>query len=854
MTFRSRVRALVAGPAAALRRSEHAAELDRQIARLRAGVDDAEPGLGRAELLNSLGNRLVDRHRLSGDAADLASAMDCYRRCRDLAPGTELATAALGNLAVACVNRYTQLGALEDLEAAITNGRAALAVVQDPADRARGLSNLSHALHERYYRTRHREDLDESVTVAELAVELAAAGAPERAAASVNLAVALLERAAATESFADLDRAAGLYESAAAITDRDSWLRSPVAAGLGTVRLLQLRRSGQSQVAGEEARTIAGLRAIAERAPAGSAMRHAAYYAIGGTMWQRYQRDRDPARLEAAIEALEAAVAAAPDGAGELPRYLNALGIALSERTFVSGSYQGLAAALAEWVRALNLLDRGFGSVPMAYKLGQQDIAAGLGIAERVVSAYLVLAEAVATRAGVDRMLRSAMVIAEAAKSRLLTELIGRADLPAPAGVPAEDAGREREIFAELRMLDTVELVDHGRDAGVTDAGSDGRLARRTALRGELDAVWASMTAADPRAEAYVALRRGRPLSWETLADLARRLGPGTALLSVFLTNSRTVIFVLRSGEDAPDVCTVDLEPAQWDDIVNRFDREVLAGSGRRAETWDRPLRPLLEAVSAHLGGVERVVLAPYDAGLRLPWSLIAARAGWRAGDGGALPLVTMESLGLLPFLLDRRPAAPGPATVVGDPTGNLAHAGAEAARIAAMMGVEPLLGPAATKARVLDRLRRSPVAHIAAHALFSPGSPLDSGIVLADGVLTAREILAESVTLDLLVLSGCETGVAEPLGGYEFAGLSQAFLQAGVRCLVASLWRVDDPATAALMASFYGAWRDGLDLDRCLARAVSAARPAGPGRAHSSDAFVLSGDWSITWPVTAPR
>ncbi|MEU7904960.1 CHAT domain-containing protein [Actinoplanes sp. NPDC049118] len=849
MTFRSRVRALV-------RRSGHARDLDRRIMKLRAGVDAAAPGsTEQAELLNSLGNRLLDRHRLAGNVDDLAAAMDCYRRCQDLVPGSELATLARGNLAVALVNRYSQLGGLEDLEAAITNGRAVLAGVQAPADRARNLSNLSHALHERYYRTRHREDLDESVTSAEIAVELAPVGAPERVAAMVNLAVALLERAAATESFTDLNRAAGLYEGAAAITPPDSWLRSPVAAGLNTVRLLQLRRSEELQAAGEESRTIAELRAIADRAPAGSVTRHAAYYAIGGTLWGRYLRDEDPARLAAAIEALEAAVAASPEGAGELPRYLNALGIALSERTVVSGSAAGLAAALAAWVRALNLLDNGFGSVPMAYKLGQQSVAADLGIAERVVSAYLWFAEAVATRDGLDRMLRSAMLVAEATKSRLLTELIGRGDLPAPPGVPADRAVREREIFAELRMLDTVELVGHGRDTGLTDTGAGGRLARRAALRGELEAVWASMTAADPRAAEYVALRRGRPLSWETLAGLAQRLGPETALLSAFSTNLRTLIFVLRSGEEAPDVCSAEIDSSGWRDLLNRFDREVRSGSGRRAETWDRPLRPLLDAVCAHLDGVDRVVLAPYDAALRLPWSLLAARAGWRRGDGGALPLVTMESLGLLPFLLDRRPAARGPATVVGDPTGNLTHAEAEAVEIAAMMGVDPLLGPAATKDRVLNGLRRSPVAHIAAHALFSPGSPLDSGIVLADGVLTAREILAESITLDLLVLSGCETGVAESLGGYEFAGLSQAFLQAGVRCLVASLWRVDDPATAALMTSFYGDWRAGLDLDRCLARAVFAGRlAAGPGRADSSDAFVLSGDWSIKWPVTAPR
>jgi hypothetical protein len=256
----------------------------------------------------------------------------------------------------------------------------------------------------------------------------------------------------------------------------------------------------------------------------------------------------------------------------------------------------------------------------------------------------------------------------------------------------------------------------------------------------------------------------------------------------MFMTNSRTFMFVLRSGQDTPVVCEVAMDGPAWLDILRRFEREVRLGSGRRAETWDAPLRPLLEAVRLHLDGVERVVLAPQGVALQLPWSVVAARAGWRGAAGGVLPLVTVESLGLLPLLFDRPRAVPGPAVVVGNPGGDLLHAESEAVKIAAMIGVSPLLGPAATKARVLRDLRVASVAHLAAHAHFASGSPLDSGVALFDGVLTAREILAESIQLDLLVLSGCETGVAESVGGYEFAGLTQAFLQAGVRCLVVSL------------------------------------------------------------------
>ena len=114
--------------------------------------------------------------------------------------------------------------------------------------------------------------------------------------------------------------------------------------------------------------------------------------------------------------------------------------------------------------------------------------------------------------------------------------------------------------------------------------------------------------------------------------------------------------------------------------------------------------------------------------------------------------------------------------------------------------------------------------------------------------MLTAREILEESVQLDLLVLSACETGVAESLGGQELAGLSQAFLHAGARCLVASLWKVDDPATSTLMTSFYGNWRSGADLAGALSEATAA------GRGESGERTPIRGTLSCCRETGRPR
>ena len=122
------------------------------------------------------------------------------------------------------------------------------------------------------------------------------------------------------------------------------------------------------------------------------------------------------------------------------------------------------------------------------------------------------------------------------------------------------------------------------------------------------------------------------------------------------------------------------------------------------------------------------------------------------------------------------------------------------------------------------------------------------AGRILADGVLTAREILERGLRApDFLALSACQTGMAGALGGDEMAGLSQALLYAGARSLLVSLWAVNDPATAHLMAGFYRGWREqGLDKATALREAMEATRSARPAWAHTYywGAFTLVGDW----------
>ena len=126
--------------------------------------------------------------------------------------------------------------------------------------------------------------------------------------------------------------------------------------------------------------------------------------------------------------------------------------------------------------------------------------------------------------------------------------------------------------------------------------------------------------------------------------------------------------------------------------------------------------------------------------------------------------------------------------------------------------GSEVLLGENATESNFkVHSLEQFRIIHLATHAAADEHYPDRSSLVLGidpktsdDGLLQVREIMGLRLNADLVTLSACDTSLGADEKEAGVVNLEQAFLIAGARAVVASLWNVEDSSTAALMKAFY--------------------------------------------------
>lgn len=207
-----------------------------------------------------------------------------------------------------------------------------------------------------------------------------------------------------------------------------------------------------------------------------------------------------------------------------------------------------------------------------------------------------------------------------------------------------------------------------------------------------------------------------------------------------------------------------------------------------------------------------------------------------------------------------RRAASPpvAAAYTVGPRVHRLASTQAEAEQIVGLTGGDGALvtGFAASRAAAQsDELGLYSIIHFATHSVINSEHPEMSGIVLSmvdergeerNGFLQLHDIYSLRLSADLVVLSACSTGLGKDVRGEGLVGLTRGFMYAGAPRVVATLWKVDDRASAELMSHFYRAMlKDGLTPAEALRTSKEAMWREGRWRSpHFWAAFVLQGEY----------
>ena len=174
-----------------------------------------------------------------------------------------------------------------------------------------------------------------------------------------------------------------------------------------------------------------------------------------------------------------------------------------------------------------------------------------------------------------------------------------------------------------------------------------------------------------------------------------------------------------------------------------------------------------------------------------------------------------------------------------------------EVQMIGKILQTEPLVGKQATKDEVLTRISSVALVHIAAHGKMETGeialapnsTRLSVNLAREDYLLTMKDVLKAQIRARLVVLSCCHSARGE-VKSEGVVGIARAFLGAGARSVLVSLWAIDDEATMEFMKVFYQQLVYGQSASVALNKAMKSMRESDRFNAVKYWApFVLIGD-----------
>ncbi len=375
----------------------------------------------------------------------------------------------------------------------------------------------------------------------------------------------------------------------------------------------------------------------------------------------------------------------------------------------------------------------------------------------------------------------------ERSKSRALVDLLATKQDFAAHGDPTA-------VRTLLAKLDTADLGSR------TDMAlqSEGDSSRRT-----LAVARQRLRSAAPELSTLVTVNSVPP---EELRVLIR---PDETLVEYYYRDGTLLAFVLNRAE----LKAVKLDGNGLVEQVQAFRKSI---ENPQSNEWSESSRALYARLWQPLESqitARNVIVVAHGVLHYLPFAALQRPDGGFLADRYSLRL--LPSASVLKYLKPTLARKQAPVLAfgnpdLGDPRLSLQYAEGEARTVAGLYPASRLFTRKDASETVFKRTAASYLRiHFATHGKFQADTPLDSGLYLAgdatnDGVLTVSELYSMNINADLVTLSACETGLGKIANGDDVVGLTRGFLYAGSRSIVASLWSVDDKATAALMRDFY--------------------------------------------------
>ena len=304
------------------------------------------------------------------------------------------------------------------------------------------------------------------------------------------------------------------------------------------------------------------------------------------------------------------------------------------------------------------------------------------------------------------------------------------------------------------------------------------------------------------------------------VVQLRQQLLPNQLLLAYFLYSGKLIIFALTKEQlityEIPDgmkqlkrlmpLLHAHLQPGGWLNPQEPSQQAIQHMLNKLYSLLIAPVKAILPAPSGYL------TIVPYGSLHTLPFHALYDGSRYLVEDyhvsylpASSLLKGSIEVEVAFGNQKSSPPSSDQPLVFGYSSHGHLQRALEEARTLATLLNGRCYLEDEATIARLIEEAPGSPIIHLATHGHSRLDAPNFSSVLLADGRFNAIDAFSLDLKqCEMVTLSGCETGLALIGGGDEQLGLGRAFLAAGAKALVMSLWPVEDNATNELMQLFY--------------------------------------------------